>query len=245
MPNGNSNGNGSGDVKILSFDIESAGVNALKSDLGFIICFGYKWLHEKDAHVLLVDPEDLQNFDDSKLLVEASKFMSEADILVGHFASVFDRRFIQGRLLINNLPPIPDVKLRDTCLIARSVANFSSNRLKHLAHILKLKAQKMPNGWPEAWFKVMQGDYRELQRLGRYCKGDVLAVEELYLKLRPFDNPHPRIVEDRTKCPVCSGDVEYRGTAWVGVNRYRRFVCKKCRKWSREATAIPAEKENN
>lgn len=243
MANGN-NGNNSGDVKILSFDIESAGVNALKSDLGFVILFGYKWLHEKEAHCLIVEPEDLQNFDDSKLLTEASKLMSEADILVGHFAAIFDRRFIQGRLLINNLPPIPEVKLRDTCLIARSVANFSSNRLKHLAHILHLKNEKLSSGWPEAWFKIMQGDYRELQKLARYCKGDVMATEELYLRLRPFDNPHPRIVADREKCPMCAGDVEYRGTAWVGVHRYRRFVCKKCRKWSRSSVAEKATEDN-
>ena len=239
----NGNGTENEEVKILSFDIESAGVNALKSDLGFVICFGYKWLHEKEAHCLIIEPEDLQNFDDSQLLQKASAIMSEADILVGHFAAVFDRRFIQGRLLINNLPPIPATKLRDTCLIARSVANFSSNRLKHLCNILNLKAQKLPNGWPQAWFKIMQGDYRELQKMARYCKGDVVAVEELYLKLRPFDNPHPRIQADRSKCGICGSDVEYRGYSYANNKKYRRYVCKKCRRWSRETTAIKTEQE--
>lgn len=243
MANGNGNGNGNGDVKILTFDIESAGVNALKSDLGFVILFGYKWLHEKEAKCLLIEPEDLQEFDDSRLLAKASELMNEADILVGHFASEFDRRFIQGRLLINNLPPISPVKMRDTCMIARSVANFSSNRLKHLAHILGLKNEKLSSGWPEAWFKIMRADYRELQRLARYCKGDVMATEELYLRLRPFDNPHPRIVEDRTKCPICSGEVEYRGYAFVSANKYRRYVCTKCHKWGRETTSVKPDKE--
>lgn len=241
----NGNGNGSKldcDVKILTFDIESAGVNALKSDLGFVILFGWKFLHQKEANCLIIEPEDLQNFDDSNLLRKASELMNEADILVGHFASEFDRRFIQGRLLINNLPPISPTKLRDTCMLARSIANFSSNRLKHLAHILHLKNQKGASGWPEAWFQVMQGNYRELQKLSRYCKQDVLATEELYLRLRPFDNPHPRIVEDRSRCPVCNGEVEYRGYAWVGANKYRRFVCTKCRKWSRATSAEKTEK---
>jgi len=125
--------------KILFLDLESCGVNALKSDLGFVVIFGYKWAHEKEAHSIVLSQTDLRNFDDSKLLVKASKLMAEADLLVGHFASVFDRRFIQGRLLINGLPPIPMTKLRDTCMISRSVANFSSNRLKHLAKILGMK----------------------------------------------------------------------------------------------------------
>lgn len=227
--------------KILSFDIESAGVNALHPDLGFIICFGYKWLHETDAHTITLDKQSLLTYDDKQLLEDASKLMEEADILVGHFASVFDRRFIQGRLLINDLPPIPNVKLRDTCMIARSVANFSSNRLKNLAKVLNLKNQKLENGWPKAWLDVLRGDEKALDRLAEYCRGDVVAVEELYLKLRPFDNPHPRLF-DRSKCPSCGGDVEYRGTYTAGERKYRRFQCKSCKKWGHETKPI---KETN
>jgi len=224
--------------KILSFDIESAGVNALKSDLGFVIVFGYKWNYEPDAHVLTVSRKAIRQFDDKELLIKASKLLTEADLVVGHFASVFDRRFIQGRLLINNLPPIPAVKMRDTCMIARSVANYSSNRLKHLANILHLKNRKLENGWPDSWFQVMQGDMDALAKMAKYCKGDVLAVEELYLRLRPFDNAHPRMNGDRSKCGVCGGNVEYRGIAFVNNNRYRRYVCRKCHKWGREANCV-------
>lgn len=228
--------------KILSFDIESGGVNAFKSDLGFVLMFGYKWAHEKKAHVITIDRSSLQRFDDRKLLVEASKLLTEADIIVGHFASVFDRRFLQGRLLIHQLPPIPATKLRDTCMIARSVANYSSNRLKHLANILGLQNRKHDSLWPEAWFQVMRGDTQSLAKMGEYCKGDVLAVEELYFRLRPFDNNHPRIVQDRTRCGVCGGNVEYRGYALVGEHKYRRFVCRSCKKWGRESNRY---KENN
>lgn len=222
------------DAKILFYDIESAGVNALRSDLGFVILFGYKWAHEKQAKVIEIDRKGLKGFDDRRLLVEASKLYAEADLVVGHYASVFDRRFIQGRLLINGLPPIPATKMRDTCMIARSVANYSSNRLKHLAKILKFKNQKLENNWPVAWFKVMQGDAKTLHDLGVYCKGDVMALEELYYRLLPFDNAHPRLNFVPGGCPVCGGRVEYRGYAVDGPQRYRRFHCLKCGKWGRE-----------
>lgn len=224
--------------KILFFDIESAGVNALRSDLGFVILFGYKWNFEPKAEVLCIDHEHLRRFDDKHLLQQASFLLSEADLLVGHFASVFDRRFIQGRLLINDLPPIPPTKLRDTCFIARSVANFSSNRLKYLAQILKLKNKKLENNWPTAWFQVMQGDMEALDAMAVYCKGDVLALEELYYRLAPFDNPHPRLVEDRSVCVTCGGKLQYRGFAWVGEHKYRRGQCTACGKWSRERKAV-------
>lgn len=223
--------------KVLLFDIESAGVNALHSDLGFVIVFGYKWLGEKQAHALTVTQSELRKFDDNALLRRASKLFEEADLCVGHFASVFDRRFIQGRLLINNLPPIAPVKMRDTCMLARSIANFSSNRLKHLAKLLQLRHQKLENNWPTAWFQVMKGDMKALKGLADYCKGDVLALEELYLRLRPFDNPHPRVVDDRSKCPVCGGSVQYRGYYHADSRKYRRYRCNACYRWGRETKA--------
>lgn len=230
--------------KVLIFDIESAGVNALKSDLGFVILFGYKWLGEKDAHIIQASRRCLRQFSDRALLTKAAHLFEEAEIIVAHFGSIFDRRFIQGRLLINGLSPIPPTKMRDTCMIARSVANFSSNRLKHLAKILDLRHQKLENNWPTAWFKVMQGDMAALDGMAEYCKGDVQALEELYLRLRPFDNNHPRLVNEkhdadgRTLCGICGSPVQYRGFALLTHHRYRRFKCKSCGRWDREHRAV-------
>jgi uncharacterized protein YprB with RNaseH-like and TPR domain len=225
--------------KVLIFDIESAGVNALQADLGFVIVFGYKWLGEKQAHSITIDPASLKRFDDRKLLQEASKLLNEADLTVAHFGSVFDRRFIQGRLLINNLAPIPPTKMRDTCMIARSVAKFSSNRLKHLAKILDLRHQKLDNNWPMAWFKVMQGDIKALRGMAHYCEGDVLALEELYKRLLPFDNAHPRMYFDG--CGHCgSKHIQYRGFSYVNQQKYRRYRCNDCSRWGRDQRSINA-----
>lgn len=223
--------------KILFFDLESCGTNALRSDLGFVVCFGYKWNYEKEAHCITISKKALRHFDDKELLTQASKLITEADLLVGHYASVFDRRFIQGRLLIHKLPPIPNTKLRDTCMISRSVANYSSNRLKHLAKILGLKNQKLDNDWPRAWFLVMQGDMEALRKMAIYCKGDVLCLEDLYNRLSPFDNAHIRI-HGKGKCRVCgSAKLQYHGFSYVGECKYRRYQCTGCGKWDRERKA--------
>lgn len=224
-------------AKILFFDLETAGVNALRADLGFVICFGFKWAHEKKAHCLTIDPESLARFNDRKLLQEASKIFIEADLVVAHFGSVFDRRFLQGRLLIQGLPPLPHTKLRDTCFQARKIANFSSNRLKHLCKILGCKNRKLENNWPTAWFQVMAGNQKALKGMATYCKGDVLALEELYNKLKVFDHNHERLVTDRSKCGLCGSGVQYRGFAYLENARYRRYVCKECGHWDRERRA--------
>ena len=225
-------------LKILYLDVESIGVNALKSDLGCTAVFGYKWEGDKRAKSLTLTRKELRHFDDKRLLKQASKLFAEADLIVGHFASVFDRRFIQGRLLINGLPPIPPTRLRDTCMIARSVANYSSNRLKHLCKILGFKNQKLENGWPMAWFRVMQGDMKALAGMARYCEGDIEALQELYHKLLPFDNAHPKMYSDRAKCGICDGAIQYRGRISVNSKWYRRFQCTRCSHWGRETKVM-------
>lgn len=229
--------------KILFFDIESAGVNALKSDLGFVLMVGYKWAHERDVKIDVIHRKDLRHFDDRELLTRFSKRFEKADICVAHFGSVFDRRFIQGRLLIHKLPPIPPTRMRDTCMIARSVANFSSNRLKNLGDTLKLKNRKMDkgDGWPEWWFGAMQGNMSAVAAMAEYCKDDVLALEELYNRLLPFDNAHPRIYTDRSVCGKCGSRVVYRGIAYVNNNQYRRYQCIKGH-WGREQNNIKETK---
>lgn len=236
--------------RILLLDLESGGINALKSDLGFILCFGYKWLGEKTTHVLTVDQypgwfSKAGSINDKGILQAALAIMQDADLLVGHFASVFDRRFLQGRCAIHGLIPPPPTKLRDTCMIARSAFNFSSNRLENLVNVLRLPHKKYhkesPDEWPGWWFRAMSGDKTAIKAMAKYCKQDVEALESLYLALRPYDSPHPRMVADRTKCGVCGSAVQYRGIALVGQLKYRRFQCTQCGKWDRERRAIHEE----
>lgn len=235
--------------RVLLFDLESVGVNALQADLGLIAVFAWKWLGEREVHAItLADFGGLPGqkskyiISDKALLVAASKIMQEADLLVGHFASVFDRRMFQGRLLINGLPPIPPTKLRDTKFIASSQANFGSNRLGILAENLGLGEQKMqkkrPSEWPGWWFRVMAGDKKALAAMRKYALQDVRTLEDVYLRLRPFDTAHVRIYSDRSTCKACGSAVEYRGFAYQGDLRYRRYVCKGCKRWDREHKAF-------
>jgi len=222
-------------VKVLVYDIETIGVNALKADLGRLAVFGYKWLGSPEIHALtLADFKGFKKyaFDDAGLVKAAAKIMEEADLLVAHYGDKFDRRFFQGRCLINGVMPPPPTKQRDTCLLARRYYNFSSNRLGHLANILHLTAQKQRNQWPDWWLRTLAGDVNALRDMATYCKADVAATEELYLKLRPYDLAHPTL--ESTGCGSCGGVLISRGYAYVGVHRYKRTCCKQCGKWSRE-----------
>jgi len=235
--------------RILIYDIETGGVNALRSSLGMMLCFGYKWLDEKQVHCLTVDqykgwfdPKRPQPIDDKPILWDALKIMESADLLVAHYGDRFDRRFVQGRCAINDLPPPPPTKQRDTWRIMRGAFNFSSNRLGDAAMFLGLKEQKHQKSrdeWPGWWLQAMAGHAPAIHAMANYCKQDVLTLEQLYLRVRPYDNlNHPHVWLDRAACGMCGKKtIQYRGFAYVGINKYRRFVCTSCGRWGRERKA--------
>lgn len=223
--------------------LETAGVNALKSDLSVIVNFGYKWLGDKKAQVLTIDQypnwfSKRKGLNDHGLLKAALDIMDEAELTVAHYGDRFDKPFFNGRCLINKLNPPAPAKMRDTWYIAYKTFNFSSNRLKNLAAILGLDEQKydkkIPDEWPGWWMRTLAGDEQAIHDMAKYCAQDVQTLEQVYLRLRQFDNAHPRVTEDRAKCPVCGGDVNYRGFALTANQRYRRYQCKKCGKWGRD-----------
>lgn len=234
-------------LKVLIYDIESGGVNALKPDLGFVLCFGYKWLGEKETHCLTLDQFDgfkKGSYNDKELLKTASKIMNEADLLVAHFGDYFDRKFINGRLAINGLSPISNVKQVDTCKLAWKAFNFSSNRLKQLAKTLGCKNRKSESEFPNWWLSVLAGSMEPLKKMATYCKQDVRTLEEVYLKLRPFYDKHPVMTDVRDNCPTCdSGKVQSRGQYRAVTRTYQRLYCKSCGHWFRSSKFITHKEE--
>jgi len=234
--------------KVLIWDLETGGVNAFKANLGFILNFGYKWLGEEKTHVLRVS--DYPNWfkknrrlpvNDKPLLKEVLKIMEQADLMVAHYGDKFDRRFFQGRCVIQGLKPPPPTKQRDTWRIARTAFAFQSNRLGALAQIFNLherKHQKSSSEWPGWWHRAMAGDETAINAMGKYCAQDVRTLEQVYLRIRQYDNPHPRIVENPNNCRLCGNSVTYQGTAMIGEYKYRRYRCTTCGKWDRERTAL-------
>lgn len=237
--------------KILLFDLETAGVNALNADLSTVVCFGYKWVGEKMPHCLTVDQfpkwfSKENGINDKPLLVAALKIMAEADIIVAHYGDKFDRPYFAGRCVIHGLTPPPPTKMRDTWYIAYRAFKFSSNRLQNLADIFGLGEKKyrkaVPDEWPGWWLKAMAGNTTAIAQMAKYCKQDIQTLEQVYLRLQPFDTAAPRLLEDRTMCGACGSAVQYRGFAVLGQNKYRRYQCTSCGKWDRE-TKIYREKK--
>ena len=68
---------------------------------------------------------------------------------------------------------------------------------------------------------------------------DVISLEALYLRLRPYMKYHPNVArtnkEGEIVCPKCgSSNIQWRGYYFTRMGLcYRRFVCLDCGGWGR------------
>lgn len=240
--------------RILFWDLEVAGVQALSADRGFITCFGYKFLGDQKARCLSLNDYPGRErpglyrgnrfHDDSNLLRAAAPILESAELLVAHFGEKFDRPYFRSRLLRANMRPMTNVRQVDTCLIARHQLKLSSNRLANLADFFQVKTGKMNKGrgWPEWWMGAMVGDPKSIDLMSAYCSQDVQCLEECFLKMRRTI-PGKYLVSVNSGLtslsPCCGATVQYRGTHWAEKRLYKRFMCNGCGKWSREVKPIP------
>jgi hypothetical protein len=65
-----------------------------------------------------------------------------------------------------------------------------------------------------------------------YNKLDVLSLEELYLKLRPWDTKGPNLnvynIDEETYCSCGSLEFDKNGFSYSNTGKFQRFTCKKC-----------------
>ena len=250
-----------GGAKILLFDIETMPIEALVWDMyetnvikiikdWYMISFSYKWLGEKDTHVLaLPDYKDYtkDRSNDKKLVTDLWKLFEEADIIVGHNGDKFDIKKTNARFIKHNLPPLPEPKTVDTLKVAKKHFKFTSNKLNDLGEFLGL-GQKEKTGGIDLWLDCRANIPKAWKLMKKYNKQDVVLLEAVYLKLSPWFKNHPNVnlhrnlPEQRNSCPACgSRRIQRRGFELTSTTRYQRLQCQDCGKWSRERKSFKEE----
>ena len=232
-------------AKILIFDIETSPIigylwskwqNGINDDDIIqdwsILCFSAKWLFEDEIISHKLTKKELKKLDDSRIVKELWKLLDKSDIVIGHNGKRFDikkanAKFIKYRL---NLPS--SYTVIDTLLHARNKFAITSNKLDYLGEYLGVGRKiETPKGM---WKKVMQGDYNMLEKMGEYCDGDVKLLEDVYLEMRPYIQPHPNIglyIEEDVQACTCCGSTNLKDTnkSYVTtVNSYQLLRCGDC-----------------
>lgn len=232
--------------KILIFDIETAPMKAYiwklwkqnthidaVIDDWFVICWSAKWLNSDTVLGDCLTPSEAIAQDDKRIVTSLWKLFDQADIIVAHNGNKFDVPKMNSRFVINDLPPTTPYRTVDTCLIARKQFGFSSNKLDALATYFGFN-HKLDTDF-SLWQGCLEGDQKSLDYMLKYNKQDVVLLEQVYLKLRPWIKGHPNL-NTMSKNPnlVCSncGDANIqfipRKYYYTQCRKYSLYKCNNC-----------------
>jgi hypothetical protein len=231
--------------KIAIFDLECTPLisynwgiweqNAIQVEQkSYLLSFSYKWLGEKKTHVISLPDfagykKDHKN--DVWLCHALWLLFDMADVLVAHNGKDFDIKKANTRFMVHGFQPPTPYKIVDTKLVAKAAAKFDSNKLDDLGLEL-VGEQKYKHSGFSLWLRCMSDKYdkKAWDEMCHYNKQDVVLLEKIYLVLRGWMTTHPTIYW-RTKCGVCDGKVNYRGTARTKTQLKRRYQCQSCGVW--------------
>lgn len=170
-----------------------------------IICISYKWESEEEIHTLTWD----KNQCDKKMLKEFISVANHADELIAHNGDRFDIKWIRTRCIYHRIPMFPNYKTLDTLKKAKSGFNFNSNKLDYIAQYLGVGAKVKHSGF-DMWKGVMMNDKTALSEMVRYCEGDIIVLEDVFLTMQSYikQNTHAGVLNNNLKysCPCCSSE---------------------------------------
>lgn len=207
---------------------ENIGLNQILQDW-HLLSWAAKWLGDK--RVLYADQRNTKDItDDRKILKELWDLIDQADIVVTHNGRRFDQKKIQARFIQHGMQPPSSVKHIDTFVLAKKHFGFTSNKLEFLTDKLckakKLAHKKFPGF--ELWKECVAGNPAAWREMELYNKHDVLALEELYLKIAPWDKSNFWVYQDEAKCKCGSEQIIKNGWFYTESRKYQRYKCKDC-----------------
>lgn len=199
-----------------------------------ILTISWKWMGERKVHVLGQD--DFKDYkpgklNDKSLMGAIRDLFDQADVVIAHNGDKFDQRKSNTRTIINNLDPPSPYRSIDTRKVAKKYFGFTSNKLDDLGEFLGV-GHKLPTGGYALWEGVMAGNDKDWRTMKRYNKQDVVLLEAVYYKLRPWMNNHPALnimLENPDACPKCgSVDLKRNGLRFTQGGVYQEYQCRNC-----------------
>jgi len=177
----------------------------------YIICGSWSFLDEDIVYNSKCTKAGLKKGNDKNVVKDLCKAISKADMIVGHNGDKFDLKKLKARVLKHALPPVSHIKTLDTLKVVKREFNLSYNNLDYIAKYCGV-GEKIVNE-SGLWDKVMNGDTEALERMVRYCNGDVKVLKEVYKYLLPYITNHPNlnVMSGNThlvgiNCPNCGSD---------------------------------------
>lgn len=151
-------------------DIEAANLNA---DFGTIVTVSVKPYKGKPWTVYCRPGKD------KKLVKEVAAEMSKYPVWCTFYGKLFDIPFINSRLLVNNLPPLPKHHHIDLYWVVKSRTHLSRRNQGHILSWLGTTEEKMGVS-PNVWANLAADYNKNIKTLVKRCESDVIGLEAMY-----------------------------------------------------------------
>lgn len=239
-------------MKILLLDIETApnlvtvwglwnqnvATNQIM-DSGYVMCWSAKWVGKDEIMFSSIHKDTPQD-----MLLKIHGLLDEADAVVHYNGKKFDIPTLNKEFLLFDMTPPAPYKQIDLLHVARRQFKFPSNKLDYIAQALKL-GKKVKHIGHELWIRCMSQDEEAWKLMEEYNKHDVVLLEKVYSKLKPWIRGHANYSiygEDHNVCPNCGGKHYHkRGIYYTNTRKYQRYKCLSCGTWFRSNKSIPLE----
>ena len=230
-------------MNILFLDIETAPNTAFVWGLwdqnishdqlqesSYILCWAAKWYGKPKIY-----HASAEHHSRAEVLKPIHALLDKADIVVHFNGTKFDipilnREFVKHLFL----PPSP-YKQIDLFRVVKRAFRFESNKLAYITVALGLKGKIGHEGF-QLWVDCMNGVKKAWRTMRAYNQNDVVILEPLYERLRPWIARHPTVIAEKEgmSCPKCGATaVQSRGSMITLAKIYNRWQCQVCGGWFR------------
>jgi uncharacterized protein YprB with RNaseH-like and TPR domain len=173
-------------MRLVAFDLECTSLSGM---IGRILCCSFKDItpaQDGKVRTFRADKAPYRQkdiVDDSKLAIAIRDELEKYEVIVGHNSKLFDKKFLNARLLRAGERPLKPMWHIDTMWVVRTNFRISS-KLDNVQQFLGLSEKKTPIAW-EQWARGAAFDAKAMTEIVTHCEQDVKVLEQAYWKLLP------------------------------------------------------------
>ena len=171
-----------------------------------------------------------------EMITNIHGLLEEADVVVTYNGDRFDLKILNKEFLELGLPPPDPYVSVDLLKVVKKNFRFTSNKMDYVCQALGIPG-KMKHRGHEMWLECMNGDKKAFKEMSEYNVQDVIMLEALFKRLRPWIRIlNYSVFNQDLVCPHCgSRHYQSRGPRATKSGIYQRYQCqaKGCFGWFR------------
>lgn len=212
---------------------QNIGVHAVTGD-SEVLTWAAAW--DGDDYVM---HDGLHLSSKQEMLESVHALLDEADVVVTYNGDKFDLKILNKEFLeAGLLPPSPYTSI-DLLKVSRKNFRFLSHKMDYICRRLGIEG-KIAHRGHQMWLDCMAGKKSAFKEMSEYNIHDVVMLEQLFQKLRPWIKQlNYSVYNQDLCCPRCGGHkFQSRGPRYsTRAGLYQRYQCtvKGCGGWFRSS----------